>query len=163
MKRLFLIRHAKSDWSDDTLNDFDRGLNVRGKKDAPFMGALYAKKGITPSLVLSSSARRAKATARKFVDAIDKEIHITYIDALYEAGVAAHLNVLREIDDSHESVFVFSHNPGLNELSYYLSGYKVENIPTCGVFEMSLNVSSWSQLDKESCNFVEFEYPKKYN
>ena len=63
IKKLYIIRHAKSDWSDDTLKDFDRPLNKRGLKNAPFMGSLLKNKNINPDLILSSPALRAITTA----------------------------------------------------------------------------------------------------
>ena len=64
MKKLFLIRHAKSDWSNPTLDDFDRPLNERGKTNAPFIGDLLREKGVFPDVIISSPAYRARETAR---------------------------------------------------------------------------------------------------
>ena len=66
MKKLYLIRHAKSSWKDITLDDFDRPLNKRGKTDAPFMAQKLKDKNIYPDIIISSPAKRAKSTAKAF-------------------------------------------------------------------------------------------------
>lgn len=68
MKTLFLIRHAKSSWDDPNKDDFDRPLNERGKRNAPFMGKLLKKENILPDLIISSPAKRAIATAKIIAD-----------------------------------------------------------------------------------------------
>ena len=78
MKKLFLIRHAKSDWSNYLLNDFDRGLNNRGLKDAPFMAKLLENKKIIPDLIISSPALRTKLTLELLLEKIDYKNEIIY-------------------------------------------------------------------------------------
>lgn len=163
MKTLYLIRHAKSDWSDSTLSDFARPLNKRGKKNAPFMGELLAKIGIKPDLILSSPAERAKTTALIIADKVGyAEESIQFDEELYGAWIEEIEHVLKQVPDSKENVFLFGHNPGLTEFAAYISGYAIDNIPTCGIFCVKLKEDSWKNPGKNGANFVSFEYPKKH-
>lgn len=160
---LYLIRHAKSDWNNPSLQDFERPLNKRGRKNAPFMGALLAKEGIQPDLIISSPAIRAKTTALAIADQVGyPEKEIVFEEDLYGAGIEAIEHVLQKVPDSKKRVFLFGHNPGLTEFSNYISGEGIENIPTCGIFCVKLKNESWHDIGKESAELVLFEYPKKH-
>ncbi|MFM7274917.1 MAG: SixA phosphatase family protein, partial [Gammaproteobacteria bacterium] len=95
MKRLILCRHAKSSWADPGMADIDRPLNDRGKRDAPEMGRRLRERGVAPDLVVSSGARRARATARRIAAelGIDGDA-VTIVERLYEASVATWLAVI---------------------------------------------------------------------
>ena len=85
MKNLYLIRHTKSDWNDESKSDFERGLNRRGKKAISIMADALKEKKVMPDLILSSSAKRAKLTAKGLAKKINYRGKIQYIDALYMA------------------------------------------------------------------------------
>ncbi len=151
MKKLYIIRHAKSSWKDSMLDDFDRPLNKRGQKDAPFMGKQLAKRGVQADMIISSPAVRAKTTAQ----IIAKELHFTkpvvYEESIYEADVESLYQVLRSVDEKYNTVLLIGHNPGLNMLAEDLADFH-ENIPTCGVVE----------IDVDCKKFISFDYPKRY-
>ena len=163
MKRLYLVRHAKSSWDDPDLSDIDRPLNKRGKKDAPIMGErLKNEHKAKPDLIISSPAKRAIRTAR----VIAKELgypkeKIEIKDSLYASGVTAMLNVIHYLDDSLDEVMLFGHNPDLTSLANYLSNQQVDNIPTCGVFCVDFDVQSWQDVKEGNGIFKFFDYPKK--
>ena len=162
MKQIFLVRHAKSYWGDQSLSDFDRPLNKRGKIDAPFMGKILKGKNVKPDLIISSPARRAKKTAIVFADKIGyPEKKILYNEELYEATENNILKVLKQIDEDYQNVMLFGHNPGLTLLNNFISNNYIDNIPTCGVVAMEFN-NEWIKLDKNSCIQLFFEYPKLY-
>ncbi len=119
MKRLYLIRHAKSSWDDPSLDDFDRPLSKRGKHDAPLMGKLLKQKNIIPDLILSSPAKRAKKTAKKIAKELGKA-NIVYLDELYDASSQDLLADIKKISDTYTTVFLIAHNPRLNMLAYDL-------------------------------------------
>lgn len=163
MKTLYLCRHAKSSWKDKSLDDFERPLNKRGKNDAPLMGKILSKKNIKPALIISSPAIRAFETAKIFSSHLDyPEEKIKTDLQIYEASSRDLLNVLRDVDNKYKSVMLFGHNPGLNNLSDFLTGHVIDNIPTSGVVCAELNFEQWASLDKGNCTFKFFEYPKKY-
>lgn len=163
MKTLYLIRHAKSDWSDEALSDFDRPLNKRGLKDAPLMGSHLADKGIHPDLILSSPALRAKTTALAIVSALSyphESVH--YESDLYACDVETILSAIRGVSDSIDTIFLFGHNPELTECANFITGGDIENIPTCGVVEMRLKNDSWKSIGGHSAELRGFDFPKKY-
>jgi len=162
MKNLLLVRHAKSSWKDSALSDFDRPLNKRGKRDAPFMGKLLKKNGIKPELVIASPALRALETAEIICREMDfpKE-KLIYNKKLYAAGDDEILAVINLVNDSTDTLMIFSHNPGLTDLANMLSDKYIDNIPTAGVVGLSCD-GNWSELRSQSCKFLFFEYPKKY-
>jgi phosphohistidine phosphatase len=163
MKTLVLVRHAKSSWEDKNVPDFERTLNSRGKRDAPFMADILKTKNINIELILSSPAIRALSTAKMFAKELgiaEKEIIVN--KNIYEAGRKDLLKILLETEDSINHLMLFGHNPGLTYLSNYLCDFETDNIPTCGIICMQLDFDSWKYLGNKTCSFTFFEYPKKY-
>jgi len=163
MKKITLVRHGKSDWTKQGLSDFDRPLNNRGKTDAPIMGKKLKSMNILPDLILCSPAKRAVKTAGK----IAKEIgytkkNIVYVQTLYGGDERSILNLIKETDDAINHLMIFGHNPDLTQLAVSLTGYQIDNIPTCGVFHMQCSFSKWQEADFNKCEFVFLEYPKKH-
>ena len=163
MKKLFLVRHAKSSWKDNNLSDFERPLNKRGRRDAPFMGKLLAQQGVQPDLVISSPANRASTTAKFFCDEISYPFNEVLLESkLYLADSDQIIEVLHSIEDRVKIIMLFAHNPGITELSNHLTDHRIDNIPTCGIVSLKLSAESWEDLGPDSCEFIFFEYPKKY-
>jgi phosphohistidine phosphatase len=162
MKKLILIRHAKSSWNFPHLKDFDRPLNSRGKKDAPLMGRRLKKKKEHPDLIISSPAKRAIKTAKIIAKQLDyPKKKIVVKENIYEASTDDLLEVIRNIDDKFTNVYLFGHNPGFNNLSYYLTKKDVDNIPTCGIFAIEFEIESWAYVKKGGGIFVYFDFPKQ--
>jgi phosphohistidine phosphatase len=163
MKTLYLVRHAKSSWEDHSLDDFDRPLNERGKRDAPFMGKKLLERGLKPDVVVSSPAKRAKKTAIKVCHelGIDKSA-ILFKDKIYATSVQTLLNVLGKLPNAAQHAMLFGHNPELTALSNYLCDYVIHNIPTTGVVGIEFQVSSWAQVSAGKGKFLFFDYPKRY-
>jgi len=161
MKTVFLIRHAKSDWGDASLSDFDRPLNGRGKSDGPVMAHRLLDKKIKINAIISSPAKRARKTAGIFAKEyrIDKE-DIIFRDELYGAAEDVFYDVIRNADDKFESIAIFSHNPGLTDFANQLTDTRVDNIPTCGVFAITVDCDNWSSFKEANKHFLFFDYPK---
>lgn len=163
MKTLFLIRHAKSSWKNAGLTDFERPLNSRGKKDAPFMGKVLKKRNVTPDLIFVSPAKRAFKTAKLIAKEIEYPQSKIIVDkAIYEGSVYQILELIQRIDDSNNIVFLIGHNPDFTSLANYLSNYSVTNIPTCGIFCIDFEINSWQQISEGSGIFKFFDFPKNY-
>lgn len=163
MKTLYLIRHAKSDWSDESLSDFDRPLNKRGSKDAPLMGSILLKSGICPDLILSSPALRAKSTATVFAQALSYPLDaIRYDHLLYASDVETILSLIRDVPPSVNTLFVFGHNPEITECSNLITDGNIDNIPTCGVMAMRLRKDNWKSIGANSAEISRFDFPNKY-
>ena len=163
MKKLYLVRHAKSSWKERNLSDFDRPLNKRGNRDAPFMGNLLRQKGVSPDVIISSPAKRAITTAKTIAKEVGYPINkIMEVENIYEASAGELINIINDIDDKHETAILFGHNPGFTMLSNYLSGQRIDNLPTCGVVHIEFPFESWNKVEIDSGKLIEFEYPKKY-
>jgi phosphohistidine phosphatase len=159
MKKLYIIRHAKSSWSDAELNDFERPLSKRGKANAPMMGERLKKKGVMPDIIISSPAKRAKSTAEMIAKEVGYEKKVLFDENIYESSVDELRKILTSIDDKNSVVFLVGHNPELNMLvDYYIKFY--ENIPTCGVVEIEFACESWAEIEPKNAKLISFDYPK---
>ena len=162
MKRLTLVRHAKSSWKDPERADFDRPLNKRGKQDAPRMGERLAARGERPDLILTSPARRARKTAKEIARKIGLPgEHLVLEAKIYEAETEALLEVVRNLDDRWEGVLLVGHNPGLTDLVNLLGNCGIENLATCGVLRIDFDVETWRSIGPGSGAVVFYDYPKR--
>jgi len=160
MKKLVIIRHAKSDWEDTSLDDYDRPLNERGLKDATFMGKHLKEKGLVPDLIMSSPALRAITTAEFIAKEIGYEKAITPNQYIYEAYVNTLQEVVSFIHDANDTVFLVGHNPGVSALAYMLSELK-QSVPTCATVEIDFDCDSWMDVSRENSTLVSYDFPKK--
>ena len=161
MKTLLLIRHAKAETS-FTLNDFERPLNERGKKDAPAMAKRVKDRNISIAAFVSSPAKRAKKTAALFCETLGgNEEDIIFISALYHAPAEIFFEVIKNLDDRFNTVAVFSHNPGITDFVNELSQVRIDNMPTCAVFAVQAAIEHWAGFAKAKKEFLFFDYPAK--
>ena len=163
MKNLYLVRHAKSSWKFAALDDFERPLNKRGRKNAPFMGNVLKKLKVAPDLVISSPANRAATTARIIAAAINFPLeNIRYNETVYKFSENALIPVVQQIDDAVKKAMIVGHNPAINGLANYIGDQPIGNIPTCGAYCVRLDITSWIEIS-ERCGKLEFfEFPKKH-
>lgn len=162
MKRLILLRHAKSSWDHAGLSDEERPLSARGKKDAPRMGRRLKKREARPQLIVSSPAKRAVKTARLVAAKLrypKKRIRIRA--QVYEANVWTLLRLIRKTPASVDSLLVVGHNPAVIGFANYVTTGSIENIPTCGVVCMECRIERWSQLKRGCGSLAFFDYPRK--
>ncbi|WKK78047.2 histidine phosphatase family protein [Marivirga salinae] len=158
MKQLILLRHAKSSWDFPHLNDYNRPLNERGKRDAPKMAKWLSSQEIKADLIISSGAERAKNTAIAFQALLNTPMEID--DNLYHASRSKLLNIIKQTDSNVKCLILVSHNPGLNDLAdYLLSGFP-ENIPTTGIVSFKLDIQKWSEASHKNASLHFFQYPK---
>jgi len=163
MKRLYLIRHAKSSWKNPGLPDIDRPLNKRGERDAPFMGKRLKKYNVKPGIIISSPAKRALKTARIIAKMIDYPgDSIVIKDSLYAASVPTILNIIHNLDDSIQEAMLFGHNPEFTSMANYLANHDIDNISTCGIFCVDFDVESWKDIAEGTGIFIFFDFPKKH-
>ncbi len=162
MKELILIRHAKSSWSNPLLEDFERPLNKRGAKNAPFMAKVLKQKEVNPDLIISSPSKRTKDTLDFFIKEFDYKGEIIFEESIYEAPYINILKVIKNIDDKHKTIFLFGHNPGFNDLADFLLGRFEDNIPTCGVLKINFDTNYWKNISKDNSKLIFFNFPKKY-
>lgn len=159
-KHLILIRHAKSDWADSTLKDFDRHLNARGMKDAAFMADWLKVAVGKVDAFYSSPANRAQQTAKIFIEALVPPTSYT-VDKLYDADIEDIINVIASIPPTIKCAVIVAHNPGLTQAAEYLTGTILHNIPTCGVVVLELIVDEWSDAGRGTATISVFGKPKE--
>lgn len=161
MKTLLILRHAKSSWKYPELSDHDRPLNNRGKRDAPLMGQLIAEEGLTPELILTSSAVRAWKTAELVAEQCGYEDEIHVVRALYHAGPETFYEVISQIPDRYSCILVIGHNPGIEELLEDLTGIW-ERMPTAALAQVNLEFDTWQLVGKiENAELVDLWLPKQ--
>ncbi len=161
MKTVILVRHAKSDWDNPGLDDIDRPLNDRGKKDAPAMAQRLLEKKVKIDTFIASPAKRAVKTAKCFAEAYKrKKDDIVFRDKLYLAEPAIFFSVITNADDKWESIAIFSHNYGITDFANMLTDVRIDNIPTCGVFAVKADCATWVNFKEAKKEFWFFDYPK---
>jgi phosphohistidine phosphatase len=161
MKKLLIVRHAKSSWDNPEIDDFQRPLNERGNRDAPGMGKKLKVKNIHPDLFLSSPAVRTHTTATIIATAIGYPTHdIKTESKLYHASEEQILEILRKVDDHHNIVAIVGHNPGLTEFTNRLLNEAILNIPTCGIVLADLPIRHWSDISFGCGKQAFFDFPK---
>lgn len=164
MKKLYLIRHAKSSWDDAGLRDFERPLAPRGKRDAPFMANLLMEKQVIPDKLVSSTAQRAQDTAGHFAKVFHVDPwSILLNEAIYEALPDTLQEVVKGLDDQWDTVFLFGHNPGFTLFANRFSeGSRFDNVPTCGIVAIQTDRDSWSEFVPGNAKIIAWYFPKEY-
>lgn len=145
MKTLLLLRHAKSSWKDSDLDDHDRPLNKRGKRDAPRMGEMLKDENLQPEFMLTSTAKRARRTAEHVAEACGFRGETRMTSDLYEGTVQQHLAVLATVPDFASSVLLVGHNPGLEDLLAVLTS-ECPALTTAALALIELPINQWSEL-----------------
>ncbi|MFN5181655.1 MAG: SixA phosphatase family protein [Bacteroidota bacterium] len=163
MKEVFLVRHAKSDWAHEFLNDIDRPLNERGYADAYRMAKLFKDKFEIPDKILSSPATRAINTAFIFSRIFNIEEEKVEIEKLiFEASFKTITTVISKIDNSINSIILFGHNPGLTNFINEKSDAVLDNLPTCGIVRIKFEISNWDEILNHNGLFISSEFPKDF-
>lgn len=162
MKTLFLVRHAKSCWSDPVLTDAERPLNKRGKHDAPLMANKVKKLFIKPDLLVSSPAKRALTTAHFFAEAFEiKKSNIAIVKEIYEALPDNLLNVIHGLPHEVNTAMLFGHNPSFTMITNRFTDTILDNLPTCGVVKIESTAASWAEFNDSNSKVTAILYPKK--
>lgn len=161
MKKLYLVRHAKSSWKYPELSDFERPLNQRGKKDAPKMGKWLRTRKIVPDLIISSPAVRASTTAKIFSEILSyPSEQIRYHDQMYGMGVVTLLDIIKKTEESVKRLMLFGHNPEITSLANTLSDTYIDNIPTCGIYALNIKAEKWKDINDKCSRLDFFQFPK---
>ena len=168
MKTIFLLRHAKSSWDDDSLPDHDRPLSERGRDAAPRIGAYMSGAGYLPDLVLCSTATRTRLTLDAVLSELGVEPAIEFHEELYLAAPSEMLDLVRSVPDTVEAVLLVGHNPGTGMLAVTLSGdglperiYQMRaKFPTTGLAIIELSVDRWKDVVGGCGTLKEFIRPR---
>lgn len=169
MKTLGLLRHGKSDWSDPSLEDFERPLAPRGTKAAPRMGKAMKALGLVPDLVLCSAARRTRETWDLVAPRLGGTPRVSLSRGLYLAGPPALLKAIREVGPEVETLLMIGHNPGLENLAALLAGPDSEprlltkmgkKFPTGALAVLAFEIDTWREAAPGAGRLIRFVRPR---
>jgi len=160
MKTLLLLRHAKSDWDDTSLRDFDRPLAARGERDAPRIGKALRKRGALLDLIISSPAVRAKATIEAVIKTAKLKLEIRFDETIYGASSPELLKLIRRLPDGNSCVLLVGHNPGFEDLVGRLTGSH-ERMPTAALACIEFQIDHWEDLKDGEGKLAWLLTPKK--
>lgn len=166
MKQLFILRHAKSSWSDARRKDHDRPLNKRGKRAASLIGAHMAQRGYRPDNILCSSSLRTRETLDLVRPFLGDDIPVRIEERLYLATASQLLTCLRGLPADRSSVLLIGHNPGLEDLVALLRDPATSPVgvpakfPTAALAVFDLPVTDWARIDAGMGTLVELTKPR---
>ena len=169
MKKIILLRHAKSSWQDPSLDDHDRPLNARGRGAAPIIGDWLAHRNHLPDTVLCSSARRTRQTVKGLRKAIPSLPEARIEEPLYHASPGTMLERLRGLPVECQTVLLVGHQPGLGTLTRMLSDGResrrcrraFEHFPTAAAAVLDVDIADWADLAYGIAHFVDFAKPRE--
>ncbi len=162
MKKLLIIRHAKSSWADAGQLDIDRPLNERGHSDAPMMARRIKDAQVAIDAFVSSPANRAFTTATYFA----KEYGLSPKDiqqykSLYHAPPPVFFDLIKKIENSITTAAIFSHNPGITAFVNELTNARIDDMPTCAIFAVKADIKHWKDFASAKKELWFFDYPKR--
>ena len=160
MKTLFLLRHAKSSWKDETLADFDRPLNRRGKRAAETMGNYFKSHEIVPELILCSPAVRARETLALVSKAAKWATEVRYDQRIYEATGIRLAEVVSEIDNDRKTAMLVGHNPGMEELIFLLTAERV-TMSTGALATIAVKANKWAHTGDKPATIESVVKPRE--
>jgi phosphohistidine phosphatase len=161
MKTLLLMRHAKSSWKDDSLEDHERPLKKRGKKDAILIAKVMLKNDLYPDLILSLTSVRTQQTVQEITDKMDYKRKIVYLDDLYMGEPQDFIHSLKNLNDSYQTVLIVAHNPGLEAYLQIIDG-EIEAMPTGALGYLVLVLDKWENISLETMgDLIGFWTPKE--
>lgn len=168
MRRLMLLRHAKSDWPSAPIGDHERPLSARGRDAAPKMGAYMARQGLAPDLTLCSTSVRTRQTYEHIAAALQSRADVMFDPRLYHAAPELMIEVIRETRPDTHALLLIGHNPGMQELAELLivSGDSdlrqrvVEKFPTCALAVIDFPLDDWCELQPRTGRIDRFVTPR---
>ena len=150
IRTLYLLRHAKSSWKDDSLADFDRPLKKRGREAAEQVGRTLAAERLKRPLLISSPAIRTRETTGLVLASGKLNAKVTYDDRIYEASLSQLLEVIGSVDEEEATLILVGHNPGMEYLLEYLTGSEAA-MPTAALAKIIVGDSSWQRIERGKC------------
>ena len=163
MKKLLIVRHAKSDW-ETGITDFNRPLNNRGIRVAQKMAVVLKDEGVSLDSVICSPAKRTQQTAQLLLNGVFDRTNIILKESIYEGTFFKLLNLINnDVDDSVATLMLIGHNPGVTELVDYLSSANIGGMPTCSCVCLTTEVDSWKLASKGIFSMEWNIYPKMFS
>jgi phosphohistidine phosphatase len=169
MKRLAVLRHAKSSWDDPNLKDFDRPLNGRGRKSAKAVGKELKRRKMRFDFVIASPAVRVRETLDELFKGYSETLDVHFDDRIYETSEETLLEIVRGLPDDVKQPLLVGHNPGLERLIKMLThdddqglrSHIKHKFPTGAVAVVNLPASSWAGVATRSGEIAELILPRE--
>lgn len=163
MKVIHLIRHAESISETPTIQDFLRTLTEIGKRDSHFMAKKLNELNLAPDVIICSPAKRTTDTAKVFAKELAFDFdNIIFDKRIYESNLKQLLEILNETPNYINDLILIGHNPTLTQLSNYLTNDYIDNIPTCGIVKIELEIDDWQHIIEGIGRKIFFIYPKMF-
>lgn len=162
MKKLLIMRHAKSSW-DLPLSDIQRPLNERGLKNAPEMGKRIMKSKVIPEVIYSSDAVRAYTTAQLVRDTINPEIPIQIESKIYDSTLQTLLKIIENFPNDNNTILMIGHNPTVSLLANYLAGDNIGYFATATIACLEFDFDNWNEISGNTGKLIFFDFPKNEN
>ena len=161
MKKLIIIRHAKSDWSNNT-SDLDRPISMRGVNDAKIISKIFDSQNLQPEIIYTSIAKRAIETSKILIERSKflSNLVCLEVDELYDFSGNGVKSFIKNLNEKLSTVLIFTHNNSCNFLVNDFANRINLHVPTCGMLIFEFNVSLWAEIEK-SDSFFSF-FPKQY-
>ncbi len=173
MKRLTLMRHAKSDWVDRSLSDIDRPLNERGCAAAPLAGAFLCENAPPPDMILCSSATRTRQTLDLLLPYMKPAPEFDITERLYLASPSGMLGMITAADDTYQHILMIGHNPGTHVLALDVMDPERSNhgsiaamagkFPTAALAHFEFDMAAWKDIKRRAGALKFFKTPKMLN
>lgn len=161
MKNLLLVRHAKSSWANPQLQDRERPLNARGKRDAPYMADYCRSIDLIPDRLISSPAKRAYKTAKCFYSEFKEEVEVLEKETdLYFGSESDWMYLINQLEEECSFPAFFSHNPTITYFTNKFTDNHLDNVPTCGVIHLVSSADIWSEVHYNNTHMKNFYFPK---
>lgn len=161
MKTLYIVRHAKSSWEYQGIDDADRPLKKRGIKDAHLMSTILRDKIDRPDVFISSSANRALHTGVIFCKKFKYPMaNLKISSSLYSFSDGYLVKTIKALDNGFDSAIIFSHNHGINDFVNGFGNKFIDNVPTCGIVGIKFDTKHWKSIKRGSTFIADF--PKHF-
>lgn len=162
MKTVLFARHAKSNWNEAGVSDFDRPLNEKGNHDAPLMASYLQQCGYVIHEIMSSDAARARATAEVYKTQLTPGVAVVLNHSLYSATQLDVIDIVNSLPEKNSTVMLVGHNPTMTEVVNYYTEEGISDMPSCGVAIVQFEVSNWLDIKSKSGDLLAFDSPKKH-
>ena len=161
MKKLIIIRHAKSDWSNNTL-DLDRPISMRGVNDAKIISKIFDSQNLEPEIIYTSIAKRAIETSKIMIERSKflSNLVCLEVDELYDFSGNGVKSFIKNLNEKLSTVLIFTHNNSCNFLVNDFANRFNLHVPTSGMLIFEFNVSLWAEIEKSKS--FSFFFPKQY-
>ena len=161
-KQLFIVRHGKSSWKYENIEDFDRHLKEKGIHDVFTMATRLNKQHVKPDLMISSPAIRAFHNANIVARTLDYPLDQIQLQESFYPGTADEIiQIIKQADDNLNAIMIFGHNPAFTHVANYFLKEDIEKLPTSGIAKVSLETGSWKNIDQCPIENISLDYPKK--